>query len=61
VSGGKPDPHNRQTCVNSPIPVRFLQEAATPGVCASYADTLIAANAALKEQGIAIKHFLLDR
>jgi hypothetical protein len=61
VSGGKPDPRNRQTCVNSPIPARFLQEAATPGVCTSYADTLIAVNAALKEQGIAIKHFLLDR
>jgi hypothetical protein len=29
-------------------------------VCASYADTLIAVTAALKEQGIAIRHFLLD-
>ena len=31
-----------------------------PGVCSSYADTLIAVNAALEEQGIPIKHFLLD-
>jgi hypothetical protein len=57
-----PDPHNRQTCSKgqSPIPSRYLQRAATPGVCASYADTLIAVNAALEEQGIPIKHFLLD-
>jgi hypothetical protein len=60
VSGGKPDPHNRQTCSSSPIPARFLKDAATPGRCASYADTLIAANAALQEQGIPIKHVLLD-
>ena len=59
-SQGKPDPHNRQTCKNSPIPARYLQGATTPGVCASYADTLIAANAALMEQDIPIKHFLLD-
>ena len=59
-SHGMPDVHNRQTCVNSPIPPKFLQDAATPGVCGSYADTLIAVNAALKEQGIPIKHFLLD-
>jgi|EP01047_Picozoa_sp_COSAG01_P013065 hypothetical protein len=59
-SAGKPDPHNRKTCEHSPIPARFLAEAATPGVCASYADTLIAVNAALKAQGIPIKHFLLD-
>ena len=31
-----------------------------PGVCSSYADTLIAVNAALEDQGIPIKHFLLD-
>jgi hypothetical protein len=57
-----PDPHNRQTCSagQSPIPSKYLQKAATPGVCASYADTLIAVNAALEEQGIPIKHFLLD-
>jgi hypothetical protein len=59
-TGGKPDPHNRRTCVNSPIAAKYLQKAATPGVCASYADTLIAANEALKAQGIAIRHFLLD-
>ena len=59
-SAGKPDPHNRQTCEHSPIPAHFLAEAATPGVCASYADTLIAVNAALKAQGIPIRHFLLD-
>ena len=52
--------HNRQSCANSPIPSHFLKDAATPGVCASYADTLIAVNAALEEQGIPIKHFLLD-
>jgi hypothetical protein len=45
-----PDVHNRQTCINSPIPPKYLAEAATPGVCASYADTLIAVNAGLKEQ-----------
>ena len=57
-----PDPHNRQTCSTgqSPIPTQYLQRAATPGVCASYADTLIAVNDALKAQGIPIKHFLLD-
>ena len=57
-----PDPHNRQTCSagQSLIPSKYLQKAATPGVCASYADTLIAVNAALEEQGIPIKHFLLD-
>ena len=59
-SAGQPDVHNRQSCANSPIPPRFLKDAATPGVCASYADTLIAVNAALEEQGIPIKHFLLD-
>lgn len=52
--------HNRQTCVNSPIPSKYLQDATTPGVCGSYADTLLAVNAALKEQTIPIKHFLLD-
>ena len=59
-SAGQPDVHNRQSCANSPIPSHFLKDAATPGVCASYADTLIAVNAALEEQGIPIKHFLLD-
>ena len=59
-SDGIPDAHNRQTCTNSPIPPRFLQDAAKPGKCGSYQDTLIAVNAALKEQGIPIKHFLLD-
>jgi hypothetical protein len=59
-SNGLPSAHNRQTCVNSPIPSKYLQEAAKPGVCGSYADTLIAVNAALKEQKIPIKHFLLD-
>jgi hypothetical protein len=49
-SRGLPDVHNRQTCINSPIPPKYLAEAATPGVCASYADTLIAVNAGLKEQ-----------
>ena len=57
---GQPDPHNRQTCTNSPIPSTYLVDAAKPGVCSSYADTLIAVNAALTEQGIPIKHFLLD-
>jgi hypothetical protein len=49
-----PVPHNRQTCSagHSPIPSRYLQKATTPGVCASYADTLIAVNTALEEQGI---------
>jgi hypothetical protein len=56
VSGGKPDAHNRQSCAHSPIPPRYLAKAATPGVCASYADTLLAADAALAEQGIPIKH-----
>ena len=60
VSGGKPDTHNRQSCKNSPIPARFLSRAATPGVCASYADTLLAVDAALTEQGIPIRHFLID-
>jgi hypothetical protein len=57
---GIPDPHNRQTCTKSPIPAKYLNGASTPGVCASYADTLIAVNAALEEQGVPIKHFLLD-
>ena len=61
-SAGQPDSHNRQTCSkgHSPIPVKYLQRAATPGVCASYADTLIAVSDALAADDIPIKHFLLD-
>ena len=59
-SGGLPSGHNRQTCTHSPIPSEYLQDAATPGVCGSYADTLLAVNSALKKQGIPIKHYLLD-
>jgi hypothetical protein len=59
---GAPQPGTelRQTCSKSPIPAEFLKDAATPGVCASYADTLIAVNEALKQQQIPIKHFQLD-
>jgi hypothetical protein len=59
---GVPQPGTelRQTCSKSPIPAEFLKDAATPGVCASYADTLIAVNEALKQQQIPIKHFQLD-
>ena len=59
-AGAQPGTELRRSCSTSPIPSRFLADAATPGVCASYSDTLIAVNAALKEQQIPIKHFLLD-
>ena len=62
LSKGKPDPHNRKTCERSPIPSKWLHAPGIekPGHCGSYADTLLAANAALEAQGIPIQHFLLD-
>jgi hypothetical protein len=51
----------RKTCKpgRSPIPPKYLQGAATPGTCSSYADTLIAVAAACKDQGIPIKNIQL--